>query len=110
MNLVHEARQWLENELPTSMEVQESIDNTCHLLAQPITAEKRDELNKVIDVLMGSLQGVKIEIVRPEPPTIRGIDSSPLIPDSTPDTPPISSEERRRRFEELKVSGLDRPF
>lgn len=110
MSLVEDARQWLEDEKPTSLEIQQSIDNFCHLTAQPGAIERREELNKVIDLLMGSLQGLKIEVVRPEEPVIRGIDASPLIPEATLETPPISGDERRRRFEELKASGVDRPF
>ena len=103
MSLVQDAQQWLEDEKPTSLEIQQSIDNTCHLLAQPGSIERREELNKVIDLLMGSLQGEKIEIVRPEEPVIQGFDASPLIPEATLDTPPLSGDERRRRFEELKA-------
>lgn len=111
MSLVQDAQSWLDDEKPSSLEIQQSIGNTCHLLAQPISIERREELNKVIDKLMEALQGEKIEVVRPEQTAICcGIDASPLIPDSAPDTPPISCEERRRLFEQLKAGAGSSPF
>jgi hypothetical protein len=110
MNSVKAAQVWLFDEKPSSEEIQESITNVCHLLAQPVASERRTELNAVLDLLVASIGGEKVEVIRPDQPVELVLDPSPLIPDLTPDTPPVSPQERRRLFEQLKASPLGAPF
>lgn len=110
MNSLKAAKAWLLDEKPSTEDIQESISNICHLLAQPVAPERRSELNAVLDFLVASLGGEKVEVVRPELPAAFVLDPSPLIPDLAPDTPPVSPEERRKLFEKLKATPLGAPF
>lgn len=110
MNSLQSAKAWLLDEKPSDEDIQESITNVCHLISQPVAAERRNELNAVLDFLVAALGGERVEVIRPVQPAGFALDPSPLISDLAPETPPVSAEERRRLFEKLKEITLGAPF
>lgn len=103
MSTLKHATLWLEAESPSTEEIRQAIENTCYLLAQPCSSERKSELKAVIELLMARHPAPKPEILLPETPTLGAIDCSPLIPDVDSVQAPISPQERRKLFELLKA-------
>ncbi len=106
MSTVQQAKEWLEAESPSTEEIRQAIENTCYLLAQPCSAERKADLNAVINLLVDRHPEPKPEIIRPETPSQGQIDCSPLLPADDNAQPPISPQERRRLFDLVKAEGF----
>ncbi|MGP0171035.1 hypothetical protein ACSVIJ_04055 [Pseudomonas sp. NCHU5208] len=106
------ARQWVTDESPSEEEIQQSVDNLCHLYAGPPAGMGHEDILAAMSYLMNLLGKPMDEIVVPERKSTLSLDSGPLIDfqDATQgESSAESLEERRVRFEALRME-LKAPF
>lgn len=109
MSPLEQAKQWMDDEKPTTEEIQQSVDNLCHQVARPPSGVTESQLMDAIRFLMGALGKDPSELVLLESTSKAALDLTPLGGTVDVDQPRLSDPERRKRFRELKEE-LRSPF
>ena len=113
MTPLQQARQWIADQAPSTEEIQQSIDNLCHIYARPPQGVGHGEVFAAISFLMTAIGGNVDEIVLPDKISAGELDTGPLGRTEEEPAPRevacLSPDDRKRRFEDLKAS-FEAPF
>lgn len=110
MSPLEQAKEWLDAEQPSKEEIQQSVDNLCHQVAHPPVGCTAEQFQAAIGYLMQAIGKDLSDVVLPQAPTKAELDLGPLGGLSCEEPAVLSLEEKRQRFDQLKIDVQAPPF